>query len=77
MVNLKIAVNPPKGGTTDPEPCVYSLDAGTDFHVTAFANENYIFLHWLLNGSYHSSDQSIAITVDRNMELTAVFTEQQ
>ncbi|MEM1523356.1 MAG: hypothetical protein QXU69_10020 [Thermofilaceae archaeon] len=50
---------------------------GTVITATAFANEGFLFIHWLINGELHSHDETITITVEENVELTAVFLQLQ
>ncbi|MEM0024572.1 MAG: hypothetical protein QXJ38_04970 [Thermofilaceae archaeon] len=76
-VKVWIAVEPEGGGTTDPEPGEYEIQVGGIFSVTAIPNEGYLFLYWLVNGEYYSSDASISITVNDDTSLTAVFEKQQ
>ena len=74
---LKITVDPPGGGTTEPEPGEYEVPKGTVITITAMANEGFLFSHWLINGELHSHDETITITVEEDMELTAVFLQLQ
>ncbi|MEM4640318.1 MAG: hypothetical protein QXT93_10620 [Thermofilum sp.] len=77
IVKVWIAVEPEGGGTTDPEPGEHEVQAGGIFSATAIPNEGYLFLYWLVNGEYYSSDASISITVYDDTSLTAVFEKQQ
>lgn len=76
-VIVSITREPHNGGFTDPQPGAYEIPAGTKFNATATPYEGFLFLHWLLNGKIHSSEQSTTIVVYEDAELTAVFIEQQ
>ena len=60
------------GGTTDPEPQVYTHDKGTTVTVTAIPDSAYRFLKWELDGASNVK-KSINVTMDRDHSLLAVF----
>jgi len=63
------------GGTTDPAPGTYTYSAGTEATVAATPEENYHVDHWELDGENAGSQNPIAITMDANHTLHAVFQE--
>jgi len=63
------------GGTTDPAPGTYTYSAGTEATVTVTPEENYHVDHWELDGENAGSQNPIAITMDANHTLHAVFQE--
>ena len=60
------------GGTTDPEPQIYTHDNGTNVAVTAIPDSGYRFLKWELDG-VSDVKKSINVTMDRDHSLLAVL----
>ena len=63
------------GGTTDPAPGTYTYPVGTEATVVATPEEDYHFDCWELDGENVGSQNPIAITMDANHTLHAVFQE--
>jgi hypothetical protein len=61
------------GGTTDPAPGTYEdIMEGTQVPVTADANDNYVFDHWLLDGNTYTQNP-ITVTMNDDRTLQAFF----
>ncbi|MBN2336244.1 hypothetical protein JXL21_11845, partial [Candidatus Bathyarchaeota archaeon] len=61
-------------GRTSPEGEL-AVAVGGEASVTAYPSMNSTFSHWTLNGKHYSSDQTTTVTVEADVNLTAVFTE--
>ena len=70
---LTIGVRPSGAGTTSPSPGAYYYEAESRVIVRAFARTGYRFSYWLLDGVKAGSSPSIAVVMDRNHALVAVF----
>lgn len=51
----------------------YNTEPGSKFEVVAKAGEGWKFVKWLMNEDDYSTDEKIIVTVDKNMDLLAVF----
>lgn len=70
----KLTVTSTEGGTTEPQPGVYSYDTGTVVSVYAISlPEPWRFDHWLLDGAPRS-ENPIEVTMNSDHSLHAVFT---
>jgi len=63
------------GGMTNPSPGAYSYEEGTVVSVKANPSTDYVFDHWVLDGSNAGSDNLISVTMDKDYTLHAVFKE--
>jgi len=70
-----LTISASSGGTTTPPPGVYSCATfgGLVINVSANPYANYFFDHWELNGVNVGSTNPINVTLDRNLDLHAVF----
>lgn len=62
------------GGSTFPEPDVYTYEVRSAVNVTARTNTGYSFMHWLLDGEEQHGD-NIALFMYSNHALEAVFAD--
>ena len=67
-----LIINSIGGGTTDPEPQVYTYDEGTTVTVTAIPDSGYYFVKWELDGVIYTTNPIRLATV-RDHVLHAVF----
>lgn len=67
---LTTAVNPPEGGTTDPEVGEHTYDEGDVVSITADPNEGYAFDHW---GGACTGTGGCQVTMDGDKTVTAYF----
>ncbi len=70
----ELTINAEEGGTTDPEPGVYTYDSGEEETVEAIPDEGYEFVEW--TGDVTGTDTTITVTMDTDKEITAVFQEE-
>jgi hypothetical protein len=70
-----LTISTSSGGTTTPAPGVYSsaIVGGLNVNVSATPYADYAFDHWELNGVDIGSPNPINVTLDRNLNLHAVF----
>ena len=61
------------GGTITPQPDKYIMKTGARFTATALQTSGYVFKKWVLDGVDNGADDTIAVTVDRDHTLQAVF----
>lgn len=62
------------GGTTNPIPAIYTLDAGASMTIRAIPDTGYIFREWLVQGQPFRKDNPITATMPSyDITLTAVF----
>jgi PKD repeat protein len=73
LVTHTLNITTTAGGTTDPSPGTYVYVNGTSASVTALPSANYMFDHWVLDGSPAGSVNPISVLMDRNHTLHAVF----
>jgi len=73
VITYTLTITTTTGGTTDPVPGTYTYDAGSSVPVQAFPSANYMFDHWVLNGSPAGSDNPIDVLMNDNHTLHAVF----
>ncbi|MFX0200983.1 MAG: CFI-box-CTERM domain-containing protein, partial [Candidatus Hodarchaeota archaeon] len=65
------------GGTTDPEPGIYSYDPGTEVNITSQPDIGYRFNEWTGDvPSGQEDDNPITITMDSDKSITANFIQQ-
>ena len=67
-----LAVTATEGGTTDPAPNTYSLDAQTQITVRAIPYVGYVFDYWLLDSQTVYTSE-ITVTMDRDFSAVAYF----
>jgi len=71
---LTISVNDPTMGTTNPPPGTYAAQEGATTVVGAFPSPGYELKNWTLDGqTVPKTDNSIAVTMDKDHALTANF----
>jgi hypothetical protein len=75
LLTYNLTISATTGGTTDLTPDTYTYANGTVVLVTAIPAINHRLKHWILDGINVGSDNPIAIVVDSNHSLQAVFTE--
>lgn len=64
------------GGTTDPSPGTHNYVSGSQPSVQAIPNLGYIFSNWTGDvPSGHENDNPLALTMDKDLSLTAIFTQ--
>ena len=73
LITYTLTITASAGGTTNPAPGTYICEAGSYASVTALSSENYMFSHWILDGSPAGSTNPISVLMDRNRTLHAVF----
>jgi len=61
------------GGQTWLPQGIYKFSPGTEITLTAIPDENWNFSHWLENGVETETEPSIALALDANLEIEAVF----
>ncbi|HHY41174.1 MAG TPA: hypothetical protein GX502_07995 [Syntrophaceticus sp.] len=64
---LTIIADPPQGGTTDPRPGVYTVDAGTLIKIEAFPGPNSRFVGWFGDASGTSLTTWVYIDGDKTV----------
>ncbi len=74
-VVVNIIVRPIEGGTTSPPPGIYTYRRWSKLVVRAYANENYTFYRWLVNGEYAGSLPLLELVLDKNYTIIAEFRE--
>ncbi len=60
-------------GSTDPEAGDHIYEEGEEVTIEAFPEEDWELKEW--TGDFESEDEEITVTMDDNMEITAVFEE--
>jgi len=70
---LIIEAAPEEGGTTYPEPGVYTILTGTRLTLEAFPEDGWVFANW--TGDYESYEEVIELQIYDDMVLTANFLE--
>jgi hypothetical protein len=73
IVTYTLAISASAGGTTNPTPGTYIYEAGSYASVTALPSANYMFSHWVLDGSPAGSANPISVLMNANRTLQAVF----
>jgi hypothetical protein len=73
QVTRTLNITATAGGITDPVPGTYVYVNGTLVNVTAFPSANYMFDHWVLDGSPAGSANPISVLMDKDHTLQAVF----
>jgi len=68
-----LTISATDGGTTDPSPGSYTYTAGASVTVTAVPSSGYTFNRWELDGANVGAANPIAVVMDRNHSLRAVF----
>lgn len=61
------------GGTTDPRPGIYGVDAGMAVDVRAFPDADYLFRDWV--GDASGTDNPLHLVMDGDRSITARFYE--
>ncbi|MEM3964650.1 MAG: hypothetical protein QW584_02875 [Thermofilaceae archaeon] len=74
---LTISVTPSGAGTTSPAAGQYWYAENNAVTVTASPSSGYVFDHWEVNGVNAGSSPTITVTMDRPINLVAVFKQQQ
>jgi len=69
---FSLTVSAEEGGTTIPQPGVYTYNASTQVQLTAVPDDGYLFLRWKIN-QFVTSDQTVDIVMDQNIEAIAEF----
>lgn len=69
-----LTISSTTGGTTTPASGVWEYDQGSTAQVTATPNTGYQFKQWTLDGSTTSTQPTVAIVMDADHTLVAVFT---
>jgi DNA-binding Lrp family transcriptional regulator len=72
LYTLKIEVNDPKMGTTEPPPGTYTYPKDTHVTVQALPNPGYKFSHWTLDGETRT-ENPITVVMDKDHTLKAFF----
>jgi hypothetical protein len=62
-------------GSTSPSAGTHSYTEGSIVSITAIADEDWSFSHWLLDSTNAGSTNPYSITMNNDYSLTAVFTE--
>ncbi|MEM3699768.1 MAG: DNRLRE domain-containing protein [Candidatus Bathyarchaeia archaeon] len=73
VITRTLTITATTGGTTSPAPGTYVYVNGTYATVTAIPSANYLFHHWILDGSPAGSVNPINVLMDRDHNLHAVF----
>jgi hypothetical protein len=73
QITYTLTITATAGGTTDPEPGTYTYPSGSYADVMALPSANYMFSHWILDGSPAGSANPISVLMNRNRTLQAVF----
>jgi len=73
MSTLKIMVNDPSLGTTDPPPDIHKYKAIEEETVNAIPEPGYTVVRWELDGVQYSPSDSFTVKMYRNHELLCVF----
>jgi hypothetical protein len=73
MYNLLIETR--GSGSTNPVPGIHPYEDGTGVSVDAQPTSGYRLDYWLLNGTNVGSTDPLPVTVNQNLNLTAVFVE--
>ncbi|MGQ9641520.1 MAG: InlB B-repeat-containing protein, partial [Candidatus Bathycorpusculaceae bacterium] len=73
LITYTLTITATSGGTTDPAPGTYTYPSGSYVNVMALPSANYMFSHWVLDGSPAGSANPISVLMDRNRTLHAVF----
>jgi hypothetical protein len=73
---LKLDISAGTGGTTNPSGTQYHQPLNTTY-VTATADEDHIFDHWLLDGANEGSNPTIEVYMDDDRTLQAVFRDKE
>lgn len=72
LEEYQLIIDAEEGGTTDPEPGTYTHLEGEEVTLEAIPDEDWLFVEWM---GYDSTEKEITITMDRDIELLAVFGE--
>jgi PKD repeat protein len=75
QITHTLTITATAGGTTDPPPDTYVYINGSYATVTALPSANYMFDHWVLDGSPAGSANPISVTMNDDHALQAVFAE--
>jgi len=76
VMEYELTINAEEGGTTDPEPDIYTYTEGEEVTVEAIPDEGWEFSHW--EGDVPEGEQEeaeITIYMDGDKEITAHFEE--
>ncbi len=73
LITYTLTITTTTGGTTNPASGIYTYSAGSYADVTALPSANYMFDHWVLDGSPAGSVNPISILMNSNHTLHAVF----
>ncbi len=73
LVAYDLTINAEEGGTTDPEPGIYTREEGTEVTVEAIPEDDWKFVEW--TGDEIGTDPKVDIEMDSDKEITAVFEE--
>jgi uncharacterized repeat protein (TIGR02543 family) len=74
VYTLSMAVNPSKGGTTDPAAGDHDYDVGTEVKITAIANPGWEFSKWIGDVADPKLTET-TVTMDADKEVIAKFCE--
>jgi len=75
MIQHILTIPAAPGGTTSPAPGSYLYNEGTIVEILAIPSAGYQFLNWSLNGLNLITDNPIAVVMEADHTLTAVFEE--
>jgi hypothetical protein len=73
QIMYTLTVSAGTGGTTNPAPGTYSYASGSSVNVTALPSVDYLFDHWVLDGSPYGSANPASVLMNGNHTLQAVF----
>jgi hypothetical protein len=71
VYKLEITVTPEEGGEIAINPEADEFDEGAEVEIQAIANKNWVFKTW--EGHFSGSKNPLILSMDFNMELTAIF----
>ena len=71
---FELTVDVDGGGSTDPSEGVHTFDDGENVIITADADDGWEFSHW--DGDCSGGDVECELTMDSDMDVTAVFEEE-
>jgi len=74
LESYELTINVEGEGTTDPEPGTHTYAEGEDVEVEAIPDEGHMFVEW--TGDHESEEDTITVTMDSDMEITAHFEEE-
>jgi len=70
-----LAIRTEGNGTTQPEPGDYSYEAGEEVQLTAYEDEGWEFVEWVVNEQESHYSSTLHLEMEENTLATAVFQE--